>query len=238
MCDPELTLGLPSALTAATGFDALAHAIECYTNNACQPISAALALEAIRLIGANLRSAASDGRDRPSRYAMMLASTMAGMAMNPTRLGLAHALAMPLGSWDLKIPHSMAIAVMLPVVMGFNCTAAPERFVAVARALGEPVDGYSTLEGAARAALSVRQLPGTSGSERTFPIWSRGAPRPRGRRGSDEERKRRGQSAAHDQGAARRHPAMCAAEFVTAPLQERSIEGPVTNRITRTCRST
>lgn len=158
VCDPELTLGLPSALTAATGFDALAHAIECYTNNACQPISAALALEAIKLIGANLRSAASDGRDRPSRYAMMLASTMAGMAMNPTRLGLAHALAMPLGSWDLKIPHSIAIAVMLPVVMEFNCTAAPERFVAVARALGEPVDGYSTLEGAARAALSVRQL--------------------------------------------------------------------------------
>jgi alcohol dehydrogenase class IV len=158
LCDPELTLGLPSGLTAATGLDALAHAIECYTNNACQPISAALALEAIRLIGANLRSAALNGRDRPSRYAMMLASTMAGMAMNPTRLGLAHALAMPLGSWELKIPHSIAIAVTLPVVMEFNCTAAPERFVAVARALGEPVDGCSTLEGAARAAQFVRRL--------------------------------------------------------------------------------
>ena len=58
LCDPELTLGLPAALTAATGLDALAHAIECYTNNACQPISAALALEAIALIGAHLRSAA------------------------------------------------------------------------------------------------------------------------------------------------------------------------------------
>ena len=53
---------------------------------------------------------------------MLLASTMAGMAMNPTRLGLAHALAMPLGSWDLKIPHSIAIAVTLPLVMQFNCT--------------------------------------------------------------------------------------------------------------------
>ncbi len=61
---------------------------------------------------------------------------MAGMAMNPTRLGLAHALAMPLGSWDLKIPHSVAIAVTLPVVMEFNCTAAPERFVAVAPRAG------------------------------------------------------------------------------------------------------
>jgi len=158
LCDPELTLGLPAGLTAATGLDALAHAIECCTNNACQPISAALALEAIGLIGAHLRSAALNGRDRQSRYAMMLASTMAGMAMNPTRLGLAHALAMPLGSWDLKIPHSIAIAVTLPVVMEFNCTAAPERFVAVARALGEPVDRCSVLEGAALAAQAVRRL--------------------------------------------------------------------------------
>jgi alcohol dehydrogenase len=158
VCDPDLTLGLPSPLTAATGLDALAHAIECYTNNACQPISAALALEAVRLIGANLRSAALNGRDRRSRYAMLLASTMAGMAMNPTRLGLAHALAMPLGSGDLKIPHSIAIAVTLPEVMAFNCAAAPERFVAVAAALGEPVDGCSALEGAARAAQGVRRL--------------------------------------------------------------------------------
>ena len=105
LCDPELTLGLPPALTAATGMDALAHAVECYTNNACQPISAALALGAIELIGANLRSAALNGRDRNSRYAMLLASTMAGIAMNATRLGLAHALAMPLGSWDVRIPH-------------------------------------------------------------------------------------------------------------------------------------
>ena len=72
---------------------------------------------------------------------MLLASTMAGMAMNSTRLGLAHALAMPLGSWDLKIPHSIAIAVTLPLVMQFNACAAPERFIDVARELGEPVDG-------------------------------------------------------------------------------------------------
>ncbi len=71
-----------------------------------------------------------DDACQAARYAMLLASTMAGMAMNPTRLGLAHALAMPLGSWDLKIPHSVAIAVTLPLVMEFNCSAAPERFVA------------------------------------------------------------------------------------------------------------
>lgn len=158
LCDPELTLELPPALTASTGMDALAHAIECFTNNACQPISAALALRAIELIGANLQAAVLLGADRQSRSGMLLASTLAGMAMNPTRLGLAHALAMPLGSWDLKIPHSIAIAVTLPVVMEFNCTAAPERFLAVARALGEPVDGCSALDGAVVAHRAVGRL--------------------------------------------------------------------------------
>jgi alcohol dehydrogenase class IV len=158
LCDPDLTLELPPDLTASTGMDALAHAIECYTNNACQPVSAALALRAIELIGAHLRSAALNGRDRESRYAMMLASTMAGMAMNPTRLGLAHALAMPLGSWDLKIPHGIAIAVTLPIVMQFNCTAAPQRFIAVSRALGEQVDGVASLDAAERAAAAVKRL--------------------------------------------------------------------------------
>jgi len=158
LCDPDLTLGLPHPLTASTGMDALAHAIECCTNKACQPVSAALALEAIALIGGHLRRAALDGHDREARYAMLLASTMAGMAMNPTRLGLAHALAMPLGSWDLKIPHSVAIAVTLPLVMEFNTPAAPERFVEVAVALGEPVSRCSSSDAAGRAASAVREM--------------------------------------------------------------------------------
>jgi alcohol dehydrogenase len=158
LCDPELTLGLPPALTAATGMDALAHAIECYTNNACQPISGVLAIEAIRLIGQHLRSAVLNGRDVRSRYGMMLASTMAGIAMNPTRLGLAHALAMPLGSWDLRVPHGVVLAVTLPYVMEFNYVAEPERFVDVARALGESVEGLPRLAAAARAVSAVRDM--------------------------------------------------------------------------------
>ncbi len=155
LCDPDLTMGLPATLTASTGMDALAHAVECYTNKACQPISAALALRAIELIGSHLSTAVLNGGDRESRYAMLLASTMAGMAMNPTRLGLAHALAMPLGSWGLKIPHSIAIAVTLPLVMEFNSSAAPERFASVARALGRQMDGASTVDAAERAAPAV-----------------------------------------------------------------------------------
>jgi alcohol dehydrogenase class IV len=163
ICDPELTLGLPPALTASTGMDALAHAIECYTNKACQPISAALALAAVELIGKHLRRAVQNGNDRESRYAMLLASTMAGMAMNPTRLGLAHALAMPLGSWSLKIPHSIAIAVTLPLVMRFNCSAAPDRFADVARALGQPVDRGSVFDAANCAVAAVASLASAIG---------------------------------------------------------------------------
>ena len=158
ICDPELTLGLPPALTAATGMDALAHAIECFTNNACQPVSSALAIKAVELIGANLRSAVLNGRNIEARYAMMLASTMAGIAMNPTRLGLAHALAMPLGSWDMRVPHGVVLAVLLPFVMEFNCVAEPGRFVDVARALGVAVDGLPVMEASRRSVEAVREL--------------------------------------------------------------------------------
>jgi len=158
LCDPELTLELPPMLTAATGMDALAHGIECYTNNACQPISAALAWSSIELIGRHLRSAVFKEANRDSRYAMLLASTMAGIAMNPTRLGLAHALAMPLGSWDLRIPHGIAIAVTLPRVMKFNWAGAPDRFAAVACALGQPVDRLSPTDAAECAVAAVEKL--------------------------------------------------------------------------------
>jgi alcohol dehydrogenase class IV len=158
LCDPELTLALPPLTTATTGMDALTHAIECYTNKACQPISGALALKAIELVGQYLRTAVLNGEDRKARYGMLLASTMAGMAMNPTRLGLAHALAMPLGSWKLRVPHGVANAITLPKVMKFNCLACPERYRDVARALGEQVDHLSLLEASHRACDAVQQL--------------------------------------------------------------------------------
>ena len=158
ICDPELTLDLPAALTAATGMDALAHSIECFTNKACQPISSALAYSAMELIGGNLRGAVLESSNRASRYAMLLGSTMAGLAMNPTRLGLAHALAMPLGSWDLRIPHGLAIAVTLPRVMRFNHTAAPERFARVAEALGVSTRQLSLADAALRGVEAVEKL--------------------------------------------------------------------------------
>jgi alcohol dehydrogenase len=158
LCDPELTFGLSPCLTAATGMDALGHAIECYSNDACQPISGVLALYAIQLISRFLRTAVLNGSDRDARYAVMLASTMAGIAMNPTRLGLAHAFAMPLGSWDLHIAHGLAIGIMLPVVMRFNYLAQPARYRDIAEAMGEPVGDLPLREAAGRAHLAVRTL--------------------------------------------------------------------------------
>jgi alcohol dehydrogenase class IV len=158
ICDPDLTIPLPPFITAATGMDALTHAIECYTNKACQPISGALALKAIELIGQYLRTAVLDGEDRKARFGMLLASTMAGMAMNPTRLGLAHALAMPLGSWELRVPHGVANAITLPIVMRFNCLARPTHFADIAKALGEQIDHLSLRDAAFLACDGVQRL--------------------------------------------------------------------------------
>jgi alcohol dehydrogenase len=158
LCDPELTLTLPPSATAATGMDALGHAVECYTNTACQPISAALALKAIELIGQHLRTAVLNGKDLESRHGMMLASTMAGIAMNSTRLGLAHALAMPLGSYTIRIPHGLAIGITLPVVMKFNHASRFERFAEVARALGEHVRRLPLRDAAACSFGAVQKL--------------------------------------------------------------------------------
>jgi len=136
LVDPALTLSLPPFLTATTGMDALTHAIESYTNLSYQPISAALTYRAIELIGEFLVRAVQNGADREARYGMLLGSLLAGMGMNPTRLGIVHALAMPLGSWQLKIAHGTGNAVLLPHVMAFNQIGSPTLYADVARALG------------------------------------------------------------------------------------------------------
>ncbi len=156
--DPDLTVSLPPSLTASTGMDALTHAIESYTNNSYQPISDILALRAMELIGQYLRPAATNGKDREARYGMLLGSMLAGIAMNPTRLGIAHALAMPLGSWDLKIPHGIANGILLPHVMEFNMVANLERFAKVTGALGECTRGLSQRMAAKKSVTVVKQL--------------------------------------------------------------------------------
>ncbi|MFW5689281.1 MAG: iron-containing alcohol dehydrogenase [Spirochaetota bacterium] len=158
LCDPELTKGLPPALTATTGMDALTHALESFTNRSHQPLSEALTLKAIELVAHNLAAAVQDGTNLEARYGMMLGSTLAGLGMNPTRLGAVHALAMPFGSGDLRIAHGAANAVMLPIVTEFNIPAAPEKYAQAARAMGVTGEYGSDLELAQAGLEKLREI--------------------------------------------------------------------------------
>jgi alcohol dehydrogenase class IV len=157
VCDPELTVTMPQPVTAATGMDALTHAIECYTNTVHHPISKTLALEAIRLIGTHLRRAYASGADLHARTQMLLASTMAAMAFTRTRLGNVHAMSHPVGAY-FDVPHGVANALLLPYVMDWNLPGCLDSFPRVAHALGESTDGLSPRAAAAVAVDAVREL--------------------------------------------------------------------------------
>jgi alcohol dehydrogenase len=133
--DPELTVGLPPAVTAATGLDALTHALESYLSARPNPWSDGIALQAIRMIAASLPRAYADGTDLAARSQMLLAAHLAGVAMANTGLGLCHAIGHSIGArWD--IAHGMALAALLPEVLRFNLLVRTERMADIAFALG------------------------------------------------------------------------------------------------------
>jgi alcohol dehydrogenase class IV len=120
ICDPELTLGLPPLLTAATGMDALTHGIECFTSNTENPPAGAIALECTRLAARALETAVKDGSNRQARHDMMMASMMGAMAFQKG-LGAVHALAHTLGGLkEVHLHHGTLNAVLLPAVLRFN----------------------------------------------------------------------------------------------------------------------
>ncbi len=138
--DPELTLSLPPGLTAATGMDALTHAIEAIVSTAAQPLSDALAIGAIRLITANLRQAVHHGNDLEARGSMLLASNMAGIAFSNALLGIVHAMAHPCGG-RYGVPHGVANSILLPYGMEYNLPACAPLLADVAAALGGDTRG-------------------------------------------------------------------------------------------------
>jgi alcohol dehydrogenase class IV len=157
LADPAMTRTLPPEVTAATGMDALTHAIEAYVSLKSTPISDTLALKAVFLIGASLRKAVANGDNMEARSNMMLGSTMAGLAFINSSTGLTHSMAHALwGAFDM--PHGMGNAVMLPVVMRYNQSAAPEKYRDIAAALGEPVAGLSVREAGERGVAAVERL--------------------------------------------------------------------------------
>jgi alcohol dehydrogenase class IV len=132
LLDADLTLGLPAAVTAATGIDAMVHAIEAYTSALKKnPISDLLAREALRLLAANLDEVVRNGSNRQARQAMLLGACLAGQAFANAPVAAVHALAYPLGG-HFHIPHGLSNALVLPQVLAFNAPAAAPLYAELA----------------------------------------------------------------------------------------------------------
>jgi len=157
LLDPELTITLPPGPTATTGLDALCHAIESYTSKAASPLSELLSLEAIRLIGENLRICVHDGRNIVAREKMLLGSLYAGLGLANAGVTAVHSLSYPLGG-KYGIAHGLANTLLLPAVMYFNAPAALQKFSRIASVLGEKIDGLSLREAAYLACEAVEAL--------------------------------------------------------------------------------
>lgn len=165
--DANMAVALPQPIGAATGMDALTHAIESYVSLASNPISEGMALHAIRLIAQNLRQASFSDHNHVATQNMLVASTMAGFAFSQTRLGNVHAMSHPV-SGHYGVPHGVANAILLTRVMDFNRYACPEKFADIAVAMGEDVVGLSDVDAAMLAVEAVENLGGDVGIPNTL----------------------------------------------------------------------
>jgi len=155
LLDAQLTLGLPRLATAATGIDAMVHAIEAYTGrHKKNPLSDALAREALRLLGGNLLAACRDGSNRAAREAMLLGATLAGQAFANSPVAAVHALAYPLGG-HYHVPHGLSNALMLGPVLRFNARAAAPLYAELAGVLGVPAAGGEDVQARSAAFVSA-----------------------------------------------------------------------------------
>jgi len=157
LLDPELTLSLPPQPTAASGMDALCHAIESYTSVIASPASEMFSLRAIGLIAENLRTCVHNGGNLEAREAQMLGSLYAGIGLANAGVGAAHSLSYPLGG-KYGISHGVANTLMLPRIMEFNLPGALEKFADVAEMMGENTEGLSVRDAAMLAVEAVDAL--------------------------------------------------------------------------------
>lgn len=135
LVDYELTLSLPARTTADTGIDALTHAMEAYVSKKASLYSDTQAIAAMKLLAPNLRRAFHDGSDRDAREAMMLGSTLAGVAFSNASVALVHGMSRPIGAF-YHVPHGLSNAMLLPAVTEYSIPAAPQRYADCARAMG------------------------------------------------------------------------------------------------------
>lgn len=155
--DPELHVSMPPHITAMTGIDALAHAIECYTMHYAQPVTDAVALLAIEYVATYIRRAYADGGDIEARYGMAQAAMLAGLSYGSESAGAAHAMSQTLGG-IIPVAHGQCVATMMGPVMEYNWKGHPAKFARIAEALGVNTAGMSTEEAAKAAVEEVYQL--------------------------------------------------------------------------------
>jgi len=137
LCDPELTLGLPAGLTAATGMDAMAHGVETFLSPVVNPPAEAIALDCVARVARWLTPAVADGQDRAARWNMMMAAMEGAMAFQKG-LGAVHSLSHPLGALPLGLHHGTLNAVVMPAVLRFNRAAVGDKWDRLCGALGLP----------------------------------------------------------------------------------------------------
>jgi len=155
--DPELTLSLPPAVTAYTGMDALAHAIESFTSLQANFLSEMFSLEAVRKIMKNLRLAVENGQDLNARSEMLMGSLLAGIGLANAGVTAVHSLSYPLGG-SFRVPHGVGNGLLLPAVMEYNASSCPERFARLAEAMHIEIKSLSVAEAALRSVEAVKKL--------------------------------------------------------------------------------
>ena len=155
--DSLLMTAMPKGLTAATGMDALTHAVEAYVSTAATPITDACALMAIKLISIHLRTAVENGNDGEARDKMAYAEYLAGMAFSNASLGYVHAMAHQLGGF-YDLPHGVCNAILLPHVQEYNAKVVPEKLKEVAEAMGISINNMTDEQGAKAAIDAIKTL--------------------------------------------------------------------------------
>lgn len=157
LIDPELSFALPAPVTAGTGMDALAHAIECYTCAYAQPISDSVALLAMEYVAQYLRIAYAQGNNAEARYKMSMAAMLGALAYGTESAGAAHAMSQSAGGVH-DVPHGALTARLLGPVMEYNYLGEPQKFARIAQALGEDIRGLSVWQAAEKAVEAVYRL--------------------------------------------------------------------------------
>lgn len=158
LMDPLLTVNLPPAVTAGTGMDALAHAIECYTCAYAQAWPDAVALQAMEYVAGYLRIAYAQGQNQEARYKMAMAAMLGGMAYGTESAGAAHAMSQTAGGVHPSAPHGPLTAWLLGPVMEYNYMGEPHKFARIAQALGEDTRGLTVWRAAEKAVEAVYRL--------------------------------------------------------------------------------